>query len=110
LPELTVRAERRNLGHNAFDWDGAGEDLGPSAVPPRPTLQVISDKPPLTLWHLWHCCGTATPATSAMRKIGHKESPALAGLSVRRNVEPENRICGYMIDREQVSSAVALTV
>jgi hypothetical protein len=42
--------------------------------------------------------------------IGHKESPALAGLSVRRNVEPENRICGYMIDREQASSAVALTV
>jgi hypothetical protein len=40
----------------------------------------------------------------------HKESPALAGLSVRRNVEPENRTCGYMIDREQLSSAVALTM
>jgi hypothetical protein len=30
--------------------------------------------------------------------LGHnqnKESPAVAGLSVRRNVEPENRTCGY---------------
>jgi ISXO2-like transposase domain len=68
LPELTVRAERRNLGHNAFDWDGAGEDLGPSAVPPRPTLQVISDKPPLTPWHLWHCHA----CNSAMRNRGMK--------------------------------------
>jgi hypothetical protein len=25
-------------------------------------------------------------------------------------VEPENRTCGYMIDREQASSAVALTM
>jgi hypothetical protein len=30
--------------------------------------------------------------------LGHnqnKESPTVAGLSVRRNVEPENRTCGY---------------
>jgi hypothetical protein len=39
--------------------------------------------------------------------IGHKESPALAGLSVRRNVEPENRTCGYMIDREHAASCDA---
>jgi hypothetical protein len=34
---------------------------------------------------------------------------AAAGVAAR-GVEPENRTCGYMIDREQASSAVALTM